>query len=235
MMVSDCLPRNLELQKEFLLLQEKSFLQHLRKVCTKHGILLIFDEVISGFRVGFEGAAGLYDIRPDILTFGKIIGGGMPVGAYAASKEIMENVAPVGTVYQAGTLSANPVALSAGIATLTELRKPGFYQSLETKTQTFTRRLQEHCNRQGHDVSFPSIGSIFWLSFSEKKAIRRMDEISEDSMKFFAPFYHALLERGVYIGPSGYEVGFVSAAHTNEDLQLAVRAICESLDVVFGS
>lgn len=215
-----------------LLLQEKSFLQHLRSVCTQYGILLIFDEVISGFRLGFEGAAGLYDIQPDILTFGKIIGGGMPVGAYAASKAIMENVAPVGAVYQAGTLSANPVAMAAGFATLTALLKPGVYSSLEAKTQNFISRLQEHCDQRGYEATFSNLGSIFWLAFS-RKTIRRSDEIDGEAMLLFRRFHLECLMRGIYFGPSGYEVGFISTAHTDEILDLAVTKITEVLDIVF--
>lgn len=215
-----------------LLLQDRSFLQLLRQKADEYGCLLIFDEVISGFRVGFEGAAGYYDIRPDILTFGKIIGGGMPVGAYAASRRIMEHVAPMGPVYQAGTLSANPVAMAAGFATLTELLQPNFYESLETKTLYFTKQLQDFSDRNGYEVTFPSIGSIFWPTFSRAR-IRRSDEIDGSTMELFKKMHLACLQRGVYFGPSGYEVGFLSAAHTDADLDFAAARICESLDVVF--
>jgi len=216
-----------------LLLQNIEFLQFLREKTREYGILLIFDEVISGFRVGFEGAAGLYGIEPDILTFGKIIGGGMPVGAYAASREIMENVAPMGPVYQAGTLSANPVAMAAGFATLTELLKPGFYESLEEKTAKFTGRLQAFCDSRGYEVTFPHVGSIFWPTFT-RRHIHRSDEIDGSRMDFFKTMHLECLKRGVYFGPSGYEVGFVSAAHTEADLDFAAGMICESLEVVFG-
>ena len=216
-----------------LLLQNIEFLQFLREKTREYGVLLIFDEVISGFRVGFEGAAGLYGIEPDILTFGKIIGGGMPVGAYAASREIMENVAPMGPVYQAGTLSANPVAMAAGFATLTELLKPGFYESLEEKTAKFTGRLQAFCDSRGYEVTFPHVGSIFWPTFT-RRHIHRSDEIDGSRMDFFKTMHLECLKRGVYFGPSGYEVGFVSAAHTEADLDFAAGMICESLEVVFG-
>jgi glutamate-1-semialdehyde 2,1-aminomutase len=217
-----------------LLLQEGSFLRYLREVCTREGILLLFDEVISGFRVGFEGAAGYYGIQPDVIAFGKIIGGGMPVGAYASSAEVMSHVAPEGNVYQAGTLSGNPVAMAAGIAQLTECLRPGFYEELKEKTDYLVNNVLAHTRQRGYKFNMFSMGSIFWISFSDKKEIHRMDEISETGMKLFAPFYHALLERGVYIGPSGYEVGFVSAAHTQQDLEFGVKAICEALDVVFA-
>lgn len=218
-----------------LLLQDGEFLRYLREVCTRDGIVLLFDEVISGFRVGFEGASGYYGIKPDVIAFGKIIGGGLPVGAYAASAEIMSHIAPDGPVYQAGTLSGNPVAMSAGIAQLTECLRPGFYEELKEKTDFLVNNVMTHVRKQGYAFNMFSVGSIFWVSFSEKKAIRRMDEINAEGMKLFAPFHHALLERGVYLGPSGYEVGFVSAAHTMQDLEFAVKMFNEALDEIFAS
>ncbi|MCB9305851.1 MAG: glutamate-1-semialdehyde 2,1-aminomutase [Lewinellaceae bacterium] len=216
-----------------LLFQSKSFLEYLREQCTAHGILLIFDEVISGFRVGFEGAAGMFDIQPDIITFGKIIGGGMPVGAYAASAAIMKHVSPEGPVYQAGTLSANPVAMAAGYATLQELLKPGFYETLEQKTAQFTAGLQEYCDKKGYEMRFPHVGSIFWPSFSSK-TIRRSEQIDSAGIDRFKIMHLECLKRGVYFGPSGYEVGFISTAHTDEDLAFAAKVICESLDIAFA-
>ena len=215
-----------------LLLQDPSFLECLRLKCYKYGVLLIFDEVISGFRVGFEGAAGHYGIQPDILTFGKIIGGGMPVGAYAASHELMSHIAPDGPVYQAGTLSANPVAMAAGYAALEQLLRPGFYEELAEKTRTFVQQIQTHCDRRGYPVTIPHLASIFWMAFS-RDLIRRADQIEAASMEKFRRLHHELLQRGVYLGPSGYEVGFVSAAHTEADLQEAAGRINEALDVVF--
>lgn len=216
-----------------LLLQDHSFLECLRIKAYKYGVLLIFDEVISGFRVGFEGAAGYYDVQPDILTYGKIIGGGMPVGAYAASAEIMRHVAPEGPVYQAGTLSANPVAMAAGLAALEQLLEDGFYANLENKTQAFTARIQQYCDQRGYEVSIPQIGSIFWIAFSRDRIVRA-DQIDPASMEKFKLLHHELLQRGVYLGPSGYEVGFVSAAHTEVDLEEAATKICSAMDVVFG-
>ena len=217
-----------------LLLQDKSYLEGLRTMCTKYGALLIFDEVISGFRVGgFDGAAGYYGIQPDILTYGKIIGGGMPVGAYGASHEIMGQIAPDGPVYQAGTLSANPVAMAAGFAACTELLKAGFYDQLEEKTQYFVQKIQAYCDDRGYEVSIPTIGSIFWIAFS-KERITRADQIDGASMEKFKVLHRELLKNGVYLGPSGYEVGFVSAAHTKEDLDEAARIIHRAMDVVFG-
>lgn len=217
-----------------LLLQNGEFLRLLREVCSDNGSLLIFDEVISGFRVGFEGAAGLYGIRPDILTFGKIIGGGMPVGAYGASEAIMAHVSPLGAVYQAGTLSGNPVAMAAGAAQLSLCLEEGFYDRLERKTRTVVNGVLEHAEEKGYAVRMFSIGSIFWLAFSDRPGIRAASEIDPESMELFRTFYHALLEEGVYIGPSGYEVGFISAAHTDEDLTLIVSAIRNALDKALG-
>ncbi|MFZ6050381.1 glutamate-1-semialdehyde 2,1-aminomutase [Halocola ammonii] len=218
-----------------LLIQGKEFLQYLREVCDREDILLFFDEVISGFRVGFEGAAGYYGIQPDVMAFGKIIGGGMPVGAYGASKEVMSHIAPEGDVYQAGTLSGNPVAMSAGLAQLRECLKPGFYEELEKKTKYLIDGILEHTKAKGYSFNMFSRGSVFWMAFSDKIAIRKSSEIDADSMKYFATFHNALLERGVYIGPSGYEVGFVSEAHTYEDLDKSIAAFRESLDIAFSA
>lgn len=217
-----------------LLLQEKPFLQFLREICTQNGTLLIFDEVISGFRIGFEGAAGYYKIKPDIITYGKIIGGGLPVGAYGSSAEIMGNISPEGAVYQAGTLSGNPVAMAAGIAQLSELLKIGFYRDLHAKTEEFVEAIQRYATAKNYKFKVFSIGSIFWFAFTEQEAIRRADEIDPASMDKFKKLHRELINRGVYLGPSGYEVGFISSAHSKIDLEKAKRAIFESLDVVFS-
>jgi len=216
-----------------LLLQEKEFLQYLREVCTKNGTLLIFDEVISGFRIGFEGAAGYYQIKPDIITYGKIIGGGLPVGCYGASAEIMGHVSPDGGVYQAGTLSGNPVAMAAGIAQLSELLRMGFYRDLNNKTEEFTEAIQRFATARNYKFKVFTIGSIFWFAFTDQQAIRRADEIDAASMDKFKKLHRELLNRGIYLGPSGYEVGFISSAHTKIDLEKAKRAIFDSLEVVF--
>lgn len=216
-----------------LLLQDRSFLECLRIKAYKYGVLLIFDEVISGFRVGFEGAAGHYDLQPDIITYGKIIGGGMPVGAYGASKEIMGHIAPDGPVYQAGTLSANPVAMAAGYAALQQLLAAGFYESMESKTQNFVHQIQSYCDDRNYEVHIQQIGSIFWIAFA-KNRIMVADQIEAASMDKFKILHHELLQRGIYLGPSGYEVGFVSAAHSEQDLTEAAKAICSAMDVVFS-
>lgn len=217
-----------------LLLQSKKFLTHLREMCTQYGILLIFDEVISGFRVGFEGAAGLYEIQPDIITFGKIIGGGMPVGAYAASKEIMSNVSPDGPVYQAGTLSGNPVAMAAGIAQLKQCLTPYFYNILQQKTDVLVDGINKHIENNGYDCHLFNIGSIFWIAFSKEKHINSADKIDSNKMTLFSKLHKYLLENGIYIGPSGYEVGFVSSAHSMEDINRTIEVFSKGLDVAFA-
>ncbi len=215
-----------------LLLQDKSFLLALREICTENGSLLFFDEVISGFRVGFNGAAAHFDIAPDIVTYGKIIGGGLPVGAYGAKSNIMSHVSPDGPVYQAGTLSGNPVAMAAGIAQLTECAKDGFYEDQQARTRFLVDQVNQYSSEHGYDFEMITVGSIFWLSFAGKKRIQRADQIDSD-MTPFKHLFAALLEKGVYLGPSGYEVGFVSQAHTEEHLQFAANAFCQALDEVF--
>ena len=217
-----------------LLLQEKEYLQFLRDICTQNGTLLLFDEVISGFRIGFEGAAGYYQIKPDILTYGKIIGGGLPVGMYGSSAEIMGNVSPEGSVYQAGTLSGNPVAMAAGIAQLTELLRSGLYRDINAKTEEFASAIQRFATARSYKFKVFTIGSIFWFAFTDKDAIRRADEIDPASMEQFKKLHRELLNRGIYLGPSGYEVGFISSAHSKIELEKAKRAIFESLEVVFS-
>ncbi|MES2808859.1 MAG: glutamate-1-semialdehyde 2,1-aminomutase [Bacteroidota bacterium] len=216
-----------------LLLQTKGYLQSLRDICTANGTLLIFDEVISGFRVGFEGAAGYYQIQPDIITYGKIIGGGLPVGMYGASAEIMGHVSPDGGVYQAGTLSGNPVAMAAGIAQLTELLRSGFYKDLNNKTAEFTEAIQRFATARSYKFKVFSIGSIFWFAFTGQESISKAEEIDPASMEKFKVMHRELLNRGIYMGPSGYEVGFISSAHTKIDLEKTKRAIFDSLDLVF--
>ena len=215
-----------------LLLQDKTFLLSLRALCTKLNILLIFDEVISGFRVAFGGAAAFYDIIPDIVTYGKIMGGGLPVGAYGASNELMSNVSPEGPVYQAGTLSGNPVAMAAGIAQLSNCLRPGFYEDLSIKTLGFVQAINKHASDSSYPFKLVSIGSIFWLSFEENKRIASADQINPD-MSNFNLLHAELLTRGIYIGPSGYEVGFISQAHSESILGASVIGFCDALDAIF--
>ncbi len=216
-----------------LLIQDQEYIQFLRNLCTEQGALLIFDEVITGFRLGFEGAAAHYGIVPDIVTYGKIIGGGLPVGMYGARNEIMAHISPDGGVYQAGTLSGNPVAMAAGIAALTELLKPGFYETLQQKADQFLSAIQAHINSKNYPVQLYRIGSIFWFSFGTAK-IKAAADIEPESMEKFKQMHRELLNRGVYFGPSGYEVGFVSAAHQAQQLEQAKVAIFEALEQVFS-
>lgn len=217
-----------------LLLQDKEYLQFLREICTKNKTLLIFDEVISGFRLGFTGAAGYYNIQPDIITYGKIIGGGLPVGMYGASEEIMSKISPDGNVYQAGTLSGNPVAMAAGIAQLKECLQPAFYESLEKKTKYLISKINELSRGHSEKFKFFSIGSIFWIAFTDKASIKSAEEIDGNSMGYFKTLYHSLLDQGIYLGPSGYEVGFISDAHTVLDLDETAKAFANSINGVFA-
>ena len=214
-----------------LLLQRKEYLEFLRNICTEHKTLLIFDEVINGFRIGFTGAAGYYNIQPDIITYGKIIGGGLPVGMYGSSKEIMSCISPEGNVYQAGTLSGNPVAMAAGIAQLTECLKPGFYRNLELKTNFLIEQIFVSAGAMASQLKIFSIGSIFWIAFTDKEVVRTAEAIDAGSMTYFRILHKELLERGIYLGPSGYEVGFICEAHTQEDLLKTAKAFAEALQI----
>jgi len=212
-----------------LLLQDKEFLLFLREICTQHNTLLLFDEVISGFRLCFCGAAGYYNIKPDIITYGKIIGGGLPVGAYGASNEIMATVSPDGPMYQAGTLSGNPVAMAAGIAQLSACLKPGFYDELETKTNYLINKINELAIESKVPFKFFKIGSIFWIAFTTSATIKSANEIDPESMQHFRKLHSYLLEHGIYLGPSGYEVGFVSDAHSCEQLDKTAVAFAQGI------
>lgn len=215
-----------------LLKQRREFLLQLKELCHQYGALLFFDEVISGFRVHFAGASGHYDIQPDIASYGKIIGGGFPVGAYAGRKEIMDCVAPLGDVYQAGTLSGNPVAMTAGYAQLSECLKLGFYQEQEERTKYFVDSVNKFCEDKDYEFRLTTLGSIFWCKFTTK-TIRKSSEIDADKMPTFSKLFHRLLKKGVYLGPSGYEVGFVSSAHTYEVLDKALDKFKSALEEIF--
>jgi len=217
-----------------LLLQDVSFLKFLREICTENKSLLLFDEVISGFRIGFDGAAGYYNIQPDICTYGKIIGGGLPVGAYGASKEIMSCISPEGDVYQAGTLSGNPIAMSAGIAALSQCLQPLFYQNLEAKNRLMVNEINDYVTSKNYTVKLFTIGSIFWIAFSNAETIKTSEDIDADSMKYFRKLHAYLLENGIYLGPSGYEVGFISAAHSKSDILFAIEKFKAGFDIVFA-
>lgn len=196
----------------------EGFLEGLREVCTRHGALLIFDEVMTGFRVGPQGVQGLTGVQPDITTLAKVIGGGMPVGAFGGSAEIMKHIAPLGGVYQAGTLSGNPVAVAAGLATLRLIGEPGFYEGLAAQTAKLAQGLQERGRAAGLAVSADSVGGMFGLYFSQNVPTS-FAEVSACDTEAFKRFFHAMLARGVHFAPSAFEAGFVSATHDDEVIQ----------------
>jgi len=188
------------------------FLETLREQCTAHGAVLIFDEVMTGFRVGPQGVQGLSGVTPDITTLAKVIGGGMPIGAFGGRREIMEHIAPLGNVYQAGTLSGNPVAVAAGITTLKLLGQPGFYENLSAHTRALTDGLSERAHAHGIELSADSIGGMFGFYFS-KNIPTNLAEVSGSDIERFKRFFHGMLDQGVYLAPSAYEAGFVSGTH----------------------
>lgn len=203
---------------------EDGFLQTLRDVCDESGAVLIFDEVMCGFRVGLTGAQGRYGITPDLTTFGKVIGGGMPVGAFGGKREVMEHIAPLGPVYQAGTLSGNPIAMSAGLKTLQLISEDGFFESLEAKTKQLMDGLQQAADDVGIPFTTNQVGAMFGLFFTEDKNIRRYAQVAKGDMERFKRFYHGMLDEGVYLAPSAFEAGFVSSAHTEADIQATIEA-----------
>ena len=206
-----------------LIAPKPEFLQAMRSLCTKHGAVLIFDEVMTGFRVGLPCAQGLYGITPDLTTLGKVIGGGMPVGAFGGKREIMECVAPLGSVYQAGTLSGNPVAVAAGLATLKLIQEPGFYESLAEKTKSLCDGLTEVARRNDVAFSAQSVGGMFGLYF-RASCPQNYAEVMECDKEAFNRFFHAMLDTGHYFAPSAFEAGFVSAAHSEADIAETVAA-----------
>ena len=199
------------------------FVRVLRELCTRHGAVLVFDEVMTGFRVGPQGAQGLFGVRPDLTTLGKVIGGGLPVGAFGGRRDIMAKLAPVGPVYQAGTLSGNPVAVSAGLATLRRVLEPGFFERLGRSTASLVDGLASAARAAGVPFSTASAGGMFGLFF-RAQAPRSFAEVMQSDREAFNRFFHAMLERGVYLAPSAYEAGFVSAAHTPADLEATFAA-----------
>ena len=199
------------------------FVQALRDLCTRYGALLVFDEVMTGFRVGPQGAQGLLGIRPDLTTLGKVIGGGLPVGAFGGRRDVMAKLAPLGPVYQAGTLSGNPVAVSAGLATLRRVLEPGFFERLSRVTSTLIEGLEREARAAGVAFSAASAGGMFGFFFRDHVP-RSFAEVMQSDRESFNRFFHAMLERGVYLAPSAYEAGFVSAAHTPADVEATLAA-----------
>ena len=206
-----------------LILPDIKFLKKLRQLCTQYGSILIFDEVMTGFRVALGGAQELYGVTPDITTLGKIIGGGLPVGAFGGKKDIMQKLAPLGPVYQAGTLSGNPVAVSAGLKTLELIQQPNFYQQLSLMTKKLVDGMMEAAKINGIEFSARSVGGMFGLYFRESPP-NSFDEIMKSDRKQFNKFFHSMLKQGIYFGPSAFEAGFVSAAHTEKDIQETINA-----------
>jgi glutamate-1-semialdehyde 2,1-aminomutase len=204
------------------------FLQGLRDICTREGALLIFDEVMTGFRVAPGGAAELYGVKPDLVTLGKVIGGGLPVGAYGGKRELMEQVAPAGMIYQAGTLSGNPLAMAAGLATLQRLNQSGTYEELERKSARLADGLRNTLGKLGLKYTPTRVGSMFSLFFTDEPVLD--DTISQKcDLGRFNRYFWGMLERGIYLAPSQFEAVFVSTAHTDEDIDRTIKAAQEAL------
>ena len=204
------------------------FLETLRSECDKSGTVLIFDEVMTGFRVALGGAQALYDVKPDLTTLGKVIGGGMPVGAFGGKREIMEKISPLGPVYQAGTLSGNPIAMTAGLKTLELISETDFYSKLTAKTEALVSGLKIRAATAGVSVTTNQVGGMFGLFFSDAENVSDFAQSMACNQEQFRRFFHAMLDRGIYLAPSAFEAGFVSAAHSDEDLQQTLDAAEES-------
>ena len=206
------------------------FLGRLRELCSHYGALLIFDEVMTGFRVGPQGAQGLYGIEPDITTLGKVIGGGLPMGAFGGRREVMQKLAPMGPVYQAGTLSGNPISVAAGLATLDLISEDGFFESLTNKTRELVEGIEEHAKRAGVPFCASHVGGMFGMYFTD-----RVPETYEDVMgcnrERFNRFFHAMLDQGINLAPSAFEAGFVSSAHSEQDIRATLDAAGEAFKV----
>ncbi len=200
------------------------FLEHLRELCDQHQSLLIFDEVMTGFRVALGGAQSIYKVSPDITTLGKVIGGGMPVGAFGGKREIMEQLAPTGPVYQAGTLSGNPVAMAAGLKTLELIASPGFFTQLAAKTQQLVYGLKHAAEKHQVDFTFNQVGGMFGIFFTTQQSVNSFADAGNCNIERFKQFFHAMLNAGVYLAPSAYEAGFVSAAHSETDIAETIAA-----------
>jgi glutamate-1-semialdehyde 2,1-aminomutase len=194
------------------------FLETLREVCDEHGSVLIFDEVMTGFRVALGCAQKHFNVTPDLTTLGKVIGGGMPVGAFGGKREIMEKIAPLGPVYQAGTLSGNPVAMAAGLKTLELISAENFFTDLTAKTTRLVEGLKERAKKQNIPLTTNQAGAMFGFFFTEEKNISSFSQVSACNIERFQKFYHGMLDEGVYLAPSAYEAGFVSSTHSDEDI-----------------
>jgi glutamate-1-semialdehyde 2,1-aminomutase len=213
-----------------LLIQRREFIEATVEIAREHGALVIFDEVISGFRVALGGMAEVLGMHPDLVTYGKVIGGGFPVACYGGRKDLMELVAPVGPVYQAGTLSANPVGMRAGLATLQKIERVNAYAQLEERTGRFCAELNARLEQRGLPFQLTRTASIFWLHAQTDEVVRRIDQIPDHHAKAFAKVFHGALARGVYLAPSGFEVGFLSLAHSDGLLERAREAILAAIE-----
>jgi len=207
------------------------FLQTLRRCCEAHGSLLIFDEVMTGFRVALGGAQSLYGVEPDLTTLGKVIGGGMPVGAFGGRADVMAHIAPLGPVYQAGTLSGNPVAMAAGLATLGLVQEQGFYEDLGNTAERLTAGMVERARAAGIDLSANHVGGMFGLFFSDQNPVSNFSQVMACDQDRFVRFFHGMLREGVYLAPSAFETGFVSSAHDEQ----AIDATLEAAERVFST
>ncbi len=208
------------------------FLPALREVCDQSGTVLIFDEVMTGFRVALGGAQEHYQITPDLTTLGKIIGGGMPVGAFGGKRTIMEQLAPLGPVYQAGTLSGNPVAMAAGLKTLELIRQPGFYQQLTKRCGVLVDGIEQRAAAAGIALCSNRVGAMFGLFFSSESEIRYFDQVMQCDQKQFNAFFHAMLEQGIYLAPSAFEAGFISSAHDDAVIEATLNAAEAAFKVI---
>ena len=212
---------------------QPGFLELLRKVTAESGALLIFDEVITGFRVSYGGAQKLYGVSPDLTCLGKIIGGGLPVGAYGGKKEIMDHIAPVGAVYQAGTLSGNPLAVTAGIEMLNLLSQPGVYEDLENKSERLCKGFKKNVKKLGVTATFTRVGSMFSMFFTDQEIVN-FDSVKTSDTDLFKRYFNAMLEEGIYIAPSQFEAGFMSAVHTDDDIDQTIAAQSRALQKAVG-
>ena len=200
----------------------KSFLHYLRKICTKNNIVLIFDEVMTGFRVSKAGAQHIYNIMPDLTTLGKVLGGGLPVGAFGGKREIMNYIAPLGGVYQAGTLSGNPLAMAAGLKTLEIISEKNYFRDLSKKTQYFVSRFNDICSKYKLDMSADSEGGMFGIYLTKSKP-KNLNDIDESPKHIFLDFFNYMLDHGVFFAPSMYEAGFISSSHLKKDLDYTIK------------
>ncbi|MBT5558848.1 MAG: glutamate-1-semialdehyde 2,1-aminomutase, partial [Proteobacteria bacterium] len=208
------------------------FLSGLREICTNYGGVLIFDEVMTGFRVALGGAQDFYSVRPDLTTFGKVIGGGMPVGAFGGREEIMSYIAPDGPVYQAGTLSGNPIAMAAGLRTIELVSREGFYKELESKVDLLTKGIVAAAKTAGISMLAQSVGGMFGLFFTDKSTVQTFSDVMSCDAQQFKKFFHNMLNNGVYLAPSAFEAGFISDAHTNEHVKQTIAAAATSLESI---